>query len=156
MTGEPTGMNARFSAANTISFLKQPVFQPINSYRMHLSIDKLEPGMEVAADVVNLNGVLMIGQGAVLTERHLRILKAWGIDSIPIAGQELTAQELPPSQPQFTPAILRRAETQVNHRFRHVALDSNAVKIIHELAVRRAAQHFAQTDCTSALSGETP
>jgi hypothetical protein len=123
---------------------------------MNLPIDKLEPGMEVAADVVNLNGVLLIGEGAILTERHLRILKTWGIDSVSVAGQESAEAAPPPRELEFSPEIIERAEAHVNHRFRHASPDISAVKVLRELAVRRAAQHLAQKHPKSAIVGETP
>ena len=113
---------------------------------MMVPVDKLVPGMELAADLLNLNKVLLLGKGTVLTERHLRILKTWGAESVNVVGGqpaegEATDQKL---RLDFAPEILREAESKVNRRFQHITATTGDVLALRELAVRRTAQRLVQ------------
>lgn len=46
-----------------------------------INLDALEPGMTLGQDAVHRNGRLLVVAGTRLTERHLRVLKAWGVYS---------------------------------------------------------------------------
>lgn len=99
--------------------------------------------MEVAADVNNLNGALMVAQGTVLTERHLRILKMWGIESIEIAGGE---DEPTPEQIEraYPPELLRVAQSQVDQRLKHVGVNNKTIAKIRQLAILRTVRLLAE------------
>lgn len=50
---------------------------------MHrVRLDELEPGMVTAQPVHNLQGILLLGEGAVLTDRTIQVLKTWGVPSV--------------------------------------------------------------------------
>lgn len=51
-------------------------------------IDSLKEGMEVSSDAKNDSGMVIITKGTVLTEKHLRAFKAWGVLEIEIKGAE--------------------------------------------------------------------
>lgn len=51
-----------------------------------LSIDDIEIGMELAEDVANFDGNTLLLAGAIITERHLTALRAWGITEANIKG----------------------------------------------------------------------
>lgn len=110
---------------------------------MVVPMDKLRAGMEVAADVNNLNGVLMVARGTVLTERHLRILKMWGIESIEIAGGE----DGPPpdrTESEYPTELLRVAESRVDQRLKHVVVNNKTLAKIRHLAILRTARLLAE------------
>ncbi len=44
-----------------------------------INADYLQQGMVLNGDVHDLNGRLMLRAGTALTEKHLHILKTWGI-----------------------------------------------------------------------------
>ncbi len=51
---------------------------------MRLSLSQLKSGMVTAEDIHNHGGRKLLPKGTVLTERHIRNLKAWGIPEIVI------------------------------------------------------------------------
>ncbi len=46
--------------------------------------ESLQPGMVVASDVKNIDGMLLFPAGASLTERQIDILQAWGVAEIDV------------------------------------------------------------------------
>ena len=109
---------------------------------MILPIDKLAAGMELADDLLNVNGMLLLGKGTLLTERHLRTLKSWGAESVNVVGgagsPEGAGAGLSSMQPLELPAeVIRAAEARVKRRFAHVTIASDDVRVIRELALRR-------------------
>lgn len=56
-----------------------------------LSVDFLEPGMELASDVRDTGGMVLLGSGAVITEKHIRIFKSWGVTEVNIKGGDQEA-----------------------------------------------------------------
>jgi len=53
-----------------------------------LNINDLKEGMTLAADVKNKHGNIMIKQGMTLTEKHIMLLKAWGIPDADVEGTD--------------------------------------------------------------------
>jgi hypothetical protein len=51
-----------------------------------LNINDLKEGMTLAADVKNKHGNIMIKQGMALSEKHIMLLKAWGIAEADVDG----------------------------------------------------------------------
>jgi hypothetical protein len=53
-----------------------------------LKIDNLQQGMVVAADIKNLDDMLLFPAGCELSERHIRMLRTWGINEILVETPE--------------------------------------------------------------------
>ena len=51
-----------------------------------LKIKSLKEGMVLADDIRDHNGMLILSQGQIITEKHLRTFKSWGITEIDIEG----------------------------------------------------------------------
>ncbi|WP_171266916.1 HDOD domain-containing protein [Oceanidesulfovibrio marinus] len=51
-----------------------------------VSITALRSGMELASDILDGNGRKIIGCGTVINEKHLRILKIWGVTEADVKG----------------------------------------------------------------------
>jgi len=107
---------------------------------MRIPIDKAEPGMEVAVDVMNVNDMLLVPKGAVLTARQIRLLKTWGVESLPVVGDEAKADGAAVEMPS---EILKTAEARVNDRFVHVQMN-DATRYIKSLAIKRTARRLYQ------------
>ncbi len=52
-----------------------------------LSLGELKPGMTLADPVNDLQGRLLLKQGAVLTEKSLLMLKSWGVTDALVEGE---------------------------------------------------------------------
>lgn len=53
-----------------------------------LNIDDIEIGMELAEDVTNFNGTILLKVGTIITEKYLMAFKVWGITEANIEGVE--------------------------------------------------------------------
>jgi len=63
-----------------------------------LAVDNLKQGMVVDQDVVDINKRLLISKGQELSEKHLRILKIWGVAEISVVSDgDAAPQETPPT-----------------------------------------------------------
>ncbi|MEQ8160098.1 MAG: hypothetical protein ABRQ33_02835, partial [Smithellaceae bacterium] len=51
-----------------------------------LNIKNLQAGMILAEDLADATGRLLIAKGTVLTEKHLKICKIWGVVEARIEG----------------------------------------------------------------------
>jgi hypothetical protein len=51
-----------------------------------LELNEITPGMTPEQPVKNLQGQILVQKGVPLTEKHLKIFKTWGVDSIEIQG----------------------------------------------------------------------
>ncbi len=73
-----------------------------------LNINDLKEGMVLAGDVKNKHGNIMIKQGMTLSERHIMLLKAWGIPDANVEGlerEQLHEEEMKTVSPEVIEAI---------------------------------------------------
>jgi hypothetical protein len=47
-----------------------------------IKIEELKPDMVIDKDVANLQGAVLLRKGNVVTEKHIKIFRAWGVKSI--------------------------------------------------------------------------
>ncbi|MFV0422167.1 HDOD domain-containing protein [Oleidesulfovibrio sp.] len=97
-----------------------------------LNVDDLKTGMVLAEDVMGRDGRRLLGAGAELEERHLRIFKAWGVTEADIEGvdrsdmeQELEA-ELPLEVLEAARARIEQhmhshSDSELEHELRRIA-----------------------------------
>ena len=109
---------------------------------MKCTVDKLEPGMVVARDVVDVNGAVLLTASTELSLQHLRTLKMWGIHFIDVAGEEGAETENQTAS-KFSPDQQRAAVARVDRRLRFVIAKSPAVTLIRDLAIKRVASQLA-------------
>ena len=99
-----------------------------------LDIDSLTPGMKIGKDVIEASGQILLRSGTEITEKHLRVLRSWGIQQVDIEGPK------PPDNEdtilaRATPAMLAAAQASVDERFRHTAPDHPAIAELRRLAI---------------------
>jgi hypothetical protein len=73
-----------------------------------LNINDLKEGMTLAADVKNKHGNIMIRQGMTLSEKHIMLLKAWGISDADVDGfdrDQLNEEEMKTVSPEVIEVI---------------------------------------------------
>ncbi len=105
-----------------------------------LNINDLKEGMTLAADVKNKHGNIMIKQGMCLSEKHIMLLKAWGVPEAEVEGvdrNELDRQEMKTVSPEVIEAI----EKELNEFF--PPMDGNEImseiyRIVKKLKVKQA------------------
>ena len=78
--------------------------------------EELQPGMVVARDVKNIDGMLLAPSGCELSERQINILQAWGVTEIAIEASEEQAQACDPLA-QLPPETLAQITARTRARF---------------------------------------
>lgn len=53
-----------------------------------ISLKEARIGMTLEADVVNAQKMLLLKKGAILSGKNLRMLKSWGVETLPIKRSE--------------------------------------------------------------------
>lgn len=107
-----------------------------------LNINDLKEGMTLAADVKNKHGNIMIKQGMVLTEKHIMLLKAWGIPDADVEGadrDQLHQEEMKTVSPEVIAVI----EKEMNEIFPPVdgnVLMSEIYRIVKKLKIRQVVE----------------
>lgn len=107
-----------------------------------LNINDLKEGMTLAADVKNKHGNIMIKQGMTLTEKHIMLLKAWGIPDADVEGadrDQLHQEEMKT----VSPEVIEVIENELNELF--PTLDGNEImseiyRIAKKLKIRQVVE----------------
>jgi hypothetical protein len=110
--------------------------------------------MILAADVKNIKGTLLLGEGATLTERHIRMLKMWGIETANIAGEPEPDEAKPALE--VTPEIIQMAEKQIAHRFRLIQMNSPVLVELRKLALQRSIHQLSEQSAPPPAPYERP
>ncbi len=99
-----------------------------------LDIDSLTPGMKVGKDVIEASGQILLRAGTEISEKHLSILRSWGVQQVDIAGDKP-----PDADDNFlaraTPAMLDRAQASVGERFHRTDPVHPAIAELMRLAI---------------------
>ncbi len=53
-----------------------------------LKTTKVKIGMELAEPVINIHGKVLFKSGDIITEKHFKALKAWGVTEVCIKGKD--------------------------------------------------------------------
>jgi HD-like signal output (HDOD) protein len=108
-----------------------------------VNVDYLKNGMVLASDLKDSLGRFLLGRGTVIEEKHIRVMKIWGITSADIEGtdQEHAAQE---EMRQIDPQQLPKIQKYINSFFcdSAPAVEHEALKEIKRLCVLRVAQRI--------------
>ncbi len=102
--------------------------------------DNLIPGMVLASDVRDRSGRLLLRGGTELNDRHLYILRTWGIIEVELAGAEED-----PEGPEFAngiaPELWSAIEGEITPLFHHADLSHPAVRELLRIRIDREARH---------------
>lgn len=101
-----------------------------------VKLDAVTEGMLVAADVKNMDDMLLIPAGCELSARHIKILRTWGISEIQIDGEEKNSTTLL----KISPEVLQRLDAELRKLFWQFDAGSAAQQEIFKLALRRRAR----------------
>jgi hypothetical protein len=78
--------------------------------------EELSPGMVVAREVKNIDGMLLAPAGCELSERQIGILQAWGIAEVEVEASEEQAKARDPLA-QLPPETLAKITTELRALF---------------------------------------
>lgn len=103
-----------------------------------INLDYLRPGMILNSDVKDINGHLLLTSKTEITEKHLHVLRAWGITEVDVKG--ITKEDVETMITRdIDPVVLERAEDELSRIFRHTDRLHPAMKEIFRFcAIRKA------------------
>lgn len=102
--------------------------------------DKLVPGMILGADVRDRSGRLLLGSGTELNDRHLYILRTWGVVEVEITGADEDGID-PNSGNEIDPVLLAAIEKEIIPLFSFTDNSHPAVKELMRMRIIREAAH---------------
>lgn len=109
-----------------------------------INLDDVREGMELDADLVE-NGQTLIKRGAKLTEKHLRLCKAWGISSL-----EIKAEDADRAEKDFfasvPPDLLAAAEKLARSQCRYFQIGSDPDQQLYQIYLRRLVEGLMKQD----------
>lgn len=114
-----------------------------------MALDSLAPGMKLSKPVLNLNGVLLLQSGEVLTPKHMALFKTWGIREVEVVRQDGAEPEA--EEGFIVPAeVVAAIEDEINRRFRRVDLKRDPMMAdIHRIVGR----HMIRQRLTQSTAG---
>jgi hypothetical protein len=83
---------------------------------VRVKAEELQPGMVVARDVKNIDGMLLAPSGCELSERQIDILQTWGVEEIEIEASAEQAKARDPLA-QLPPEVLAKITAELRARF---------------------------------------
>lgn len=109
-----------------------------------LKVDDFKPGMVLAADLKSPQGRMLLPKGSVLTEKHIRTCKIWGIVEGDILGED--GQQAEETPVVLDPALVERAKELAKTYFCLTDLRHPVVRETAKLFVERTALNLARRD----------
>lgn len=100
-----------------------------------IRLEQAQPGMELAADVVDRNGQLLAKAAKELSEKELRLFKMWGVTEVEIVGGEGVEGETAGTDPVIEP----QHRAAARELFHHCQLDDPIVARLLDECTRRIA-----------------
>jgi molybdopterin biosynthesis enzyme len=83
---------------------------------IRIKSEALQPGMVVAREVKNIDGMLLVPAGCELTERQINILQAWGVVEVDVESSAQIAQAHDPLA-QLPPETVARLTAELRARY---------------------------------------
>ncbi len=105
-----------------------------------IATDNLLPGMVLAADVRDRSGRLLLKDGTELTERHLYILRTWGVVEAEVAGAE-EDEGSPVDTEAFDPERWAILEEEITPFFRLADLSHPVIRELLRIRIAQEARH---------------
>ena len=97
-----------------------------------VSIQNLQVGLKLASPVVDIYGNTLIAQGSELAEKHLRLLKTWGIIEVNIVEPRAADD---PLEEQLDPETLRLCQEELAPLFKKANLEYPAMQELFRQSV---------------------
>jgi hypothetical protein len=101
-----------------------------------LNLAEIQPGMTLAADVLDRNGRVLLKTGLTVNDKHLKILKQWGVTDADIQG--VSREEITTAAVQhLDQGALARTEERLHELFRNTDREHPFIKELFRLSVLR-------------------
>lgn len=107
-----------------------------------INLEDIESGMILGRDIINRTGLVLLKAGEEITERHLRILRTWGITEADIKGIE-KEEIMEKAEAEIDPQVLEEATTKALEIFRHTDREHPFIKELFQLVKLRLVGHLS-------------
>ena len=104
-----------------------------------IDIEYLTAGMVLEDSVKDLHGRILLKAGSAIAEKHIRILKMWGVVEVTAVDAGAANQEASPAN-QIDPDLLEWAANEASVLFRHTDVKGIFVSEIFRLSTLRIAK----------------
>ena len=106
-------------------------------------LEALKPGMNLAGDVIERSGRVLLRAGTEITDKHLDILRKWGVTEVDTVGAmpEVSPTDLEPADP----VTLRESEDIAQKLFRHADREHPAIRELLRLCTFRIARQRSRS-----------
>jgi hypothetical protein len=104
-----------------------------------IKTEQLQEGMVVAAEVKNMDNMLLLPAGCKLTQKHINILEAWGVPEVTIENAGQAPEPVNPLA-QMSPADLARLTVQTKALFWELDLGNPVQAAVFNGVLRRRAR----------------
>jgi hypothetical protein len=101
-----------------------------------INIEDIKPGMILKKELRDRSGLVLLSAGQEVTEKHLKILKMWGITEAEILGVE-REEAASRVTSQIDPLMLQEAEAKFREEFRHADLKNPFMNELFRLLILR-------------------
>ncbi len=98
-----------------------------------IKVKDLSVGMTLIADVCDLNGRFLLGEGCEINEKHIKALNAWGVISAEIRDEDMPVNK---NALTISPEIYNTIEQQLATRLIHNKLDHPFIDELQKESIR--------------------
>ena len=82
-----------------------------------IRLKHLELGALLSDDVKDINGRMLLKAGSEITEKHLKILKTWGVTEVAIVGEDPPENEIEIELSEVAPELMKQVEQSIDKYF---------------------------------------
>lgn len=111
-----------------------------------ISTETLQPGMVLGTDVKDLSGRMLLTAGTEIDERHLKILRTWGVAGVEVENDdEIDIQQSDIDFDALAPEVIEAIENEVKSRFAGVDTSHPVMTaLIDMVKIDLAKQHISE------------
>ncbi len=109
-----------------------------------VNVDDLKAGMLLASDLKDAKGRFLLGRGVPIEDKHIRIMKIWGITAADISGvnREDISTEI---MNRFDPQLWEIVKSAVDNMLCNSIRDFDALQELKRVCILRAAEKLSTT-----------
>ena len=108
-----------------------------------VNVDNLKKGMIIAEDLKDSRGRFLFRNGEVIEEKHIRIMKIWGITSVNVKG--ITQKDIEQDElTAFDPVLIEKAKNYVAGLFQNSKKPHDALVELKRLTLLRSVEKLSK------------
>lgn len=101
-----------------------------------IRISRIKPDQEVAIDVKDRSGRVLLSAGTKLTEKTIKIIKSWGVMEVDVLG-EIAESDNTFERTNIDTGIFQVAELELSNRFRFLNKNHPFISELYDICLQR-------------------